>query len=128
MMAAALTVEILASLMQHPLKAQAPASTKTDLTFLDDSHEKDGSCLGLVPHQIRGFLSKFSQILPSVRRFDSCVACSPQIIAEYRHRGWEFVKDVLNSPKSLENITGLTRLHETTENMDVFELSDSESI
>ncbi len=126
-MAGALVVEVLSSLIQHPLRGLAPATTAmSDLG--DDPWTSDESCLGSVPHQIRGYVSRFQQMCPCVQRFHSCVACSERVLAEYRSRGWEFLRDVFNSPKSLEKITGLDELQEAAETTEVWELSDSESI
>lgn len=50
--AGALAVELVAALLQHPLKAAAPASTSA----------ADGAALGAVPHMVRGQLSAFSQV------------------------------------------------------------------
>uniref|UniRef100_A0A2K5E9X6 Ubiquitin-like modifier-activating enzyme ATG7 n=1 Tax=Aotus nancymaae TaxID=37293 RepID=A0A2K5E9X6_AOTNA len=35
--------------------------------------------LGLVPHQIRGFLSRFDNVLPVSLAFDKCTACSSKV-------------------------------------------------
>jgi ubiquitin-like modifier-activating enzyme ATG7 len=50
--AGALAVELVAALLQHPLKAAAPASTSA----------ADGAALGAVPHMVRGQLSAFRQV------------------------------------------------------------------
>lgn len=41
-----------------------------------------------------------------------------QILAEYDQRKFEFLLQVFNDPKYLENITGLTQLHADTETAD----------
>jgi ubiquitin-like modifier-activating enzyme ATG7 len=39
----------------------------------------DSSILGLVPHQIRGYLSHFAQSLIIGQAYNQCVACSPVV-------------------------------------------------
>ena len=50
MLASALAVELLVSLLQHPLKGFAPADTSARDAHLEAEFE---SALGLVPHQVR---------------------------------------------------------------------------
>ncbi|XP_069674598.1 ubiquitin-like modifier-activating enzyme ATG7 isoform X2 [Periplaneta americana] len=122
--AGALTVELMVSLLQHPLKGYAPANCVEE-PFSEASDE--GSPLGLVPHSIRGFLAQFQQVLPASHMFSRCIACSDKVLHEYETRGFEFLLQAFNTPDYLEDITGLTQLHKETENAEVWELSDSES-
>lgn len=119
MVAAALAVELLACLLQHPLKGGAPAATGS----WDSPCE---SPLGMVPHQIRGFLSRHHYMTPSCTAFSMCTACSPRVISEYRSKGWEFVLEALNHASYLEQLTGLSQLHAETNLEQVWALSDSE--
>jgi len=48
-MAAALAVEVLVSVLQHPEKGHAPGEMGID----DDRVTDEGSPLGIVPHQVR---------------------------------------------------------------------------
>lgn len=94
--------------------------------------------LGILPHQIRGSLSQFSQMTLLGRSSDSCTACSTtvrllatssaikikshalrsntriylciQVVNEYRQRGMEFILEAINHPSYLEDLTGLTEL------------------
>jgi ubiquitin-like modifier-activating enzyme ATG7 len=50
--AGALSVELVAALLQHPLREGAPASSSAE----------GGAALGAVPHMIRGQLSSFGQV------------------------------------------------------------------
>ena len=72
MIASGYAVELLVSLLQHSAKSMAPAivSTATEENSLLES------ILGLVPHQIRGFICRLEQITPCYRAFDHCTACS----------------------------------------------------
>lgn len=68
--------------------------------------------LGVTPHQIRGSLASFDSVIMSTSRFDKCAGCSDFIIDEYASRGFDFLCDVFNNPKLLEDITKLTELHQ----------------
>ncbi|PIC34208.1 hypothetical protein B9Z55_013931 [Caenorhabditis nigoni] len=116
MIASGFAVELLASVLQHPDPLAAPAS-------LDDNT----TLLGAVPHQIRGFLHRFQQIHPSVKRFEKCVACGDLIADRFQKNGWKFVRDVMNSPKHLEEVTGLDELQESVEAIDI-DFDDDESV
>lgn len=120
-MAAGAAVELFSSVMQHPLRAQAPAY------FDVDDHECDG-CLGSTPHQIRGYVSRFQQMTPAVRRFEKCVACGDAVRAAYTQRRWMFICDSINRPLGLETISGLDQLHETASGIDLWEFDDNESV
>jgi hypothetical protein len=45
--------------------------------------EDTESQLGIVPHQIRGFLANFSNVLIHGNAFDACTACSPKVVPRY---------------------------------------------
>ncbi|CAF1671631.1 unnamed protein product, partial [Didymodactylos carnosus] len=64
MIASAMAVELLVSIIQHPLRKN------------DENELQAQTCLGIVPHTIRGFLGRYSTILPSGEGFSQCVACS----------------------------------------------------
>eukprot|EP01137_Pigoraptor_chileana_P005276 Opistho-2@48148 len=92
--AAASAVELLVSLTQHADGIFAPA----DVTGGSTSQP-----LGLIPHQIRGFLSNFTNVLPHGHAFDKCTACSSVVIAAYRERGFEFLRKAFDSPTYLRS-------------------------
>uniref|UniRef100_A0A8C2RQF5 Ubiquitin-like modifier-activating enzyme ATG7 n=1 Tax=Capra hircus TaxID=9925 RepID=A0A8C2RQF5_CAPHI len=71
--AGALAVELMVSVLQHPEGGYAIASSS------DDRMNEPPTSLGLVPHQIRGFLSRFDNVLPVSLAFDKCTACSSKI-------------------------------------------------
>uniref|UniRef100_A0A8C1Y188 Ubiquitin-like modifier-activating enzyme ATG7 n=1 Tax=Cyprinus carpio TaxID=7962 RepID=A0A8C1Y188_CYPCA len=114
MIAGALAVELMVSILQHPEGGYAVASSS------DDRMNEPPTSLGLVPHQIRGFLSRFDNVLPASLVFDKCTACSP-IISDRLHRdGFQFLAKVFNSSHSfLEDQTGLTLLHQETQAAEV---------
>ncbi|KDD73185.1 hypothetical protein H632_c2449p1 [Helicosporidium sp. ATCC 50920] len=45
------------------------------------------------------------------RAYAQCTACSETVVREYRRRGLDFVLEALESPSSIEDLTGLTTLH-----------------
>ena len=57
-------------------RSRCPALIRSDL---EDSIPEALSCLGLVPHTIRGFLGRYSTVLPTGEAFHQCVACSPTV-------------------------------------------------
>ena len=81
----------------------APAETKVDFGGIK------GDALGIVPHQIRGFLSHFSNSLITGFSYDRCTACSRQVVEAYIQDGFEFIQKVCNQPKVLEEISGLSK-------------------
>lgn len=83
--AASYAVELLVSLLQHPLKELAPAyyATTSNLACENqtDSKTPEG-ILGVIPHSIRGMLSSFENILPATEKFTQCIACS-EVISDF---------------------------------------------
>lgn len=123
MIAGALAVELMVSVLQHPEGGYAVASSS------DDRMNEPPTSLGLVPHQIRGFLSRFDNVLPVSLAFDKCTACSPKVIDQYEKEKFNFLAKVFNSSHSfLEDLTGLTLLHQETQAAEIWDMSDDEVI
>ncbi|GAB1606639.1 ubiquitin-like modifier-activating enzyme ATG7 [Argonauta hians] len=122
MIAAGMAVEMMVSILQHPLKLEAPACTNTNADFQSDSE----SCLGVVPHQIRGFLSHYNIVLPASRAFKRCTACSDTVIKSYQNDGFDFLYKSFNVPSYLEDLTGLTELQMESVDTDILSLSDDD--
>ena len=101
--ASALLVEILVSVLQHPLGAHAPAPTKP-------FEERGDHPLGIVPHQIRGFLSNFQNVIIKGSSYDSCSACSERILGAYKQHGFDFVRRALNEKGYVEELSGLAEV------------------
>ncbi|XP_076972657.1 ubiquitin-like modifier-activating enzyme ATG7 isoform X4 [Tamandua tetradactyla] len=121
MIAGALAVELMVSVLQHPEGGYAIASSS------DDRMNEPPTSLGLVPHQIRGFLSRFDNVLPVSLAFDKCTACSSKVLDQYEREGFNFLAKVFNSSHSfLEDLTGLTLLHQETQAAEVCPLSQVE--
>jgi len=107
--AASLAVELMVSTLHHPLRARAPANAST----ISGGGEL-ALGLGLIPHQIRGFLSTFNQMIIAGNAYEKCTACSEHVISEYKKRGFDFLLEVFNNPTYLEDLTGLTELKTET--------------
>ena len=103
-MAAALLVEIMVSVLQHPDSIRAPASEP-------GSSRTDHHPLGLVPHQIRGFLAEFRNLMVCGHAYESCSACSMPVTKAYCEEGWDFIKRALTDRDYLESLTGLTKVN-----------------
>nr|GEX03764.1 ubiquitin-like modifier-activating enzyme atg7 [Tanacetum cinerariifolium] len=103
--ASALAVELLVGILHHPLGISAKAEFGNSLDSGSDEQP-----LGILPHQIRGALSQFSQMILVGHSSNSCTACCPTVVSEYRKRGLDFVLQAINHPTYLEDLTGLTEL------------------
>ncbi|KAK2603676.1 Autophagy protein 7 [Conoideocrella luteorostrata] len=114
--ASALLVELLTSLLQHPLRQDAPAPQPTPGNIPD--REPPNHPLGLVPHQIRGYVSTFQNIVIRGQSYDCCSACSPKILEAYRSDGWGFVKKALEEKNYVAELSGLAEVQRRAEEMD----------
>ncbi|KAG9238437.1 autophagy-related protein-like protein 7 [Amylocarpus encephaloides] len=117
-MASNLLVEVLVSILQHPLGSQAPAPlAKPSPSTSSITYERDppDHPLGIIPHQIRGFLSTFENKIISGQSYDCCSACSPKIVNEYRRNGWEFVKKALTNQNYVTELSGLAEVQRIAE-------------
>lgn len=102
--AASYAVELLVSILQHDKCDLAPAYYSHDGKSSEDVPE---GMLGILPHTIRGQLSRFENILPATPKFKQCTACSPKVLSEYREHGNTFLFRVFESSKYLETLTGI---------------------
>ena len=91
------------SLIQHPLGASAPAPSNT-------TEDRGNHPLGLVPHQIRGYLWNFQNIMIKGKNYDCCSACSDKITAAFKSDGWQFVRRALNEKGFVEDLSGLAEV------------------
>ena len=101
--ASALLVEIFVSILQHPLRILAPAPERP-------AEDRGEHPLGIVPHQIRGFLMDFQNLVVRGKSYNCCSACSDKVVAAYKAEGWEFVKRALNERGYVEGISGLAEV------------------
>ena len=106
MMTSAVVVELMIAILHHADGYRAPGDSQTAIT------DALPTPLGILPHQIRGFLGHFSEMIVSGAAFERCTACSTPVLDAYKARGIDFCLDVFNGPASvLEEITGLNELH-----------------
>ncbi|OAE31696.1 hypothetical protein AXG93_3384s1700 [Marchantia polymorpha subsp. ruderalis] len=108
---AALAVEMAVSLLHHPRRIFAPAAQAVAIT------DATVEALGILPHQVRGFLAHYTQLVVTGAAFDKCTACSSIVVDEFKKRGMEFVLEVLNRPNYLEDLTGLTEMLAATQGL-----------
>jgi len=107
--AAATAVEMLVSMIQHPegINAAAPAPGASS----EDSASA-GSILGMVPHQLRGFLAQFRNVPITGAAYDRCTGCSETVLKAYESRGFDMMLQAFNELGYLESLTGLDKLHD----------------
>ncbi|KAJ9104634.1 hypothetical protein QFC21_002132 [Naganishia friedmannii] len=111
--AAASAVELMVSLIQHPEGIYAPAEGAS--TAKDAPELERRSPLGLVPHQLRGFLGQWKTMLIEGAAYDRCTGCSVKIVEAYRERGFDMLLRAFNESDYLQSITGLDELYEEGE-------------
>ncbi|KAJ6007954.1 Ubiquitin-like modifier-activating enzyme atg7 [Penicillium herquei] len=106
--ASALLVELMVSILQHPQGVHAPAP-------MSRNDEPGDHPLGLVPHQIRGFLSTYENITVTGKSYSCCSACSEKVTTAYKEEGWGFVRRALNERGYVEELSGLKEVQEKAE-------------
>ncbi|KAL6574075.1 Autophagy protein 7 [Orobanche hederae] len=102
--ASSLAVELLVGILHHPSGILAKAE------FASSNDSGNEQPLGILPHQVRGSVSQFSQMTLVGQASTSCTACSSTVVSEYRKRGLDFILEAINHPTYLEDLTGLTEL------------------
>ncbi|KAJ1993187.1 Autophagy protein 7 [Dimargaris cristalligena] len=128
LMAGALAVELLVTILQHPLGASAPPPQTPGRPEGDGRAVDPPAWMGAPPHQIRGFLTGFQQRLIVGQAYDKCTACSHSVLEAYHEGGVEFLWKVFDNhrPDSvepspeysyLESVTGLDELKRQTEQL-----------
>jgi ubiquitin-like modifier-activating enzyme ATG7 len=116
-MASSLAVELYVGLLQHNLRHHAPAE-------LQDTSACAG--LGYLPHQLRGFLRHYNILPITGYAYNRCIACSDAVLEQFKKFGIQFVLQVINQPRILEDITGLTNMKNQVD--DELEAWDDEEI
>ncbi|KAI0061459.1 E1-like protein-activating [Artomyces pyxidatus] len=109
--AASTAVELLVSLLQHPLGINAPAPAPV-VGNQQPVEEANGSVLGQVPHQLRGFLAQFRNMPIVGAAYNRCTGCSDTVVKAYETRGFDMMLQAFNETKYLEHLTGLDKIHE----------------
>ncbi|KAJ8552033.1 hypothetical protein K7X08_028476 [Anisodus acutangulus] len=103
--ASALAVELLVGVLHHPSGIYA----KAEFANSNDNGSTEQP-LGILPHQIRGSLSQFSQMTLVGHASTCCTACCSTVVSEYQTKGMDFILQAINHPTYLEDLTGLTEL------------------
>ncbi|KAG0254840.1 Autophagy protein 7 [Mortierella polycephala] len=125
--ASAMAVEMMVSLLHHPAGVRAPAAKlDSEGEQVDNVQDSLSSALGVLPHQIRGFLSRFKNLLISGQAYDRCTACSDAILTAYEQDGYDFLVKVFQDAKHLEDVTGLTKMKEEAEDLDMEWMEESD--
>lgn len=114
--ASALLVELLVSILQHPQRQHAAAP---DPTANPDEYERDppNHALGIVPHQVRGFLSTFQNKVVRGESYPCCSACSNPVVWAYKADGWSFVRRALSERGYVAELSGLAEVQRLAEAM-----------
>ncbi|KAI0922572.1 hypothetical protein AcV5_009509 [Taiwanofungus camphoratus] len=113
--AAATAVEMMVSLLQHPDGINAPAPPLPTQHQTDvDTHAHE-SVLGLVPHQLRGFLAQFRNMPITGAAYDRCTGCSETVLQAYETQGFDMLLKAFSEPGYLEALTGLDKLYDEGE-------------
>ena len=112
--AASTAVELLVSMLQHPdgVRAPAPPPQSSGDSGSTGAHE---SILGVVPHQLRGFLAQFRNMPIVGAAYSRCTGCSETVVEAYEKEGFEMLLKAFNDTEFLPNLTGLSKLYEETQ-------------
>ena len=122
---------LLDTIVHHSVNAPAPPP-QTGSDVADPS--TSGSVLGLVPHQLRGFLAQFRNMPIVGAAYDKCTGCSEtvsgflpvvccsltlefifQVLRAYEEQGFDMMLKAFNETGYLEKLTGLDQLYEQGE-------------
>jgi hypothetical protein len=72
----------------HSIHASLHAPPPPPQSHSSDAHEASGSVLGLVPHQLRGFLAQFRTLLVTGAAYDRRTGCSETVLRAYEGGGF----------------------------------------
>jgi len=108
-----IAVELMVALLHHPQRRFAPADGPKDI------HIQTEHPLGLVPHQLRGYLPNYRTLILTAEASSCCSACSPQVVNDILNNDWDFVLQVLRDPVYLEDLTGVKKMMEEMDALDV---------
>ncbi|KAF9268423.1 E1-like protein-activating [Marasmius fiardii PR-910] len=113
--ASSTAVELMMSVIQHPDGLRAPAPPP-QINPNDYPAEGEGtSVLGLIPHQLRGYLAQFRNLPIVGAAYDKCTGCSETVLQAYEREGFDMMVKAFNDPKYLEKLTGLDKLYDDSE-------------
>ncbi|SPO41638.1 probable APG7 - component of the autophagic system [Pseudozyma flocculosa] len=118
--AGASAVELMVSTLQHERGMRAPAASSSSSSSpsssgsgaaADAGQDDTSTVLGVVPHQIRGFLAKFNNLLIVGQAYDRCTGCSAAVVDAYRRDGFDMLLRAFNEDQFLERLTGLDKMY-----------------
>jgi ubiquitin-like modifier-activating enzyme ATG7 len=113
--AAATAVELLVAVLHSPQGKYVGADKPSD-----------GSApMGYIPHQLRGFLNAFQNLVITGESFDKCIACSSKVLDAYDADALGLLEKACNSTAYLEELTGLNQLTEEADSL-MIDLEDSD--
>ncbi|KAJ3321121.1 Autophagy protein 7 [Boothiomyces sp. JEL0866] len=113
-LAGGLAVELLASICNHNEGPWAPADQSVSI-----SDSANSTPLGIIPHQIRGFLAHFQNLILVGSGYNKCSACSDPVLKQYEQDGIEFLMKAMADSKYLEQVAGLDQMKMESEDIDV---------
>lgn len=117
--AGASAVELMVSVLQHHLGVHAPASAgdsgKGEVSTRPD---EASTVLGIIPHQLRGFLAQFHNLRIIGQAYDRCTGCSESVVNAYLADGFDMLLRAFNDQKFLEQLTGLDKMYQEAEDME----------
>lgn len=119
--AGASAVELMVSVLQHDLGVHAPATAgETSKQGIEDAEAmaRATTALGIVPHQLRGFLAQFNTLRIVGQAYDRCTGCSAAVIEAYRSLGFEMLMRAFNEEQYLEKLTGLDKMYAEAEELE----------
>ncbi|KAL0567985.1 Autophagy protein 7 [Marasmius crinis-equi] len=113
--AASTAVELMMSVLQHPdgVRAPAPPAQANPNEYPADG--EGTSVLGMIPHQLRGYLAQFRNLPIVGAAYDKCTGCSETVLKTYEKEGFDMMLNAFNDPKYLEQLTGLDKLYDDSE-------------
>jgi ubiquitin-like modifier-activating enzyme ATG7 len=114
--ASAMGVELAVGLLHHPRKQRAPPPSQDQSKNLTVA--ESGGIMGSLPHQVRGFLATFHNVVAVGHAFDRCTGCSASVLDAYRTKGFEFLRKGFDSPAYLEELSGLLELRQQVDDLD----------
>lgn len=112
-LASSTAVELLVSVLQHPDGAYCGAAS--------EGH------LGLVPHTIRGYLRSWETKVLKGTKYPNCSGCSDAVVDLYKAHGWDFVERACKEQGWVEEISGLKKVQDGIEGLDLDWSSGEES-
>ena len=107
--------------LQHDQGVFAPATAgETSKQGIEDAEAlaRATTALGIVPHQLRGFLAQFNTLRIVGQAYDRCTGCSATVVEAYRSMGFDMLMRAFNEEQYLEKLTGLDKMYAEAEELE----------